>query len=287
MKKQNFAIIGNPVSHSLSPDMHNAAFRERKLPHHYSKIRLTTEELPSFFNKLRKGNFRGINVTVPHKEAVMAYLDETSPEARLIGAVNTISVENGKLKGFNTDGAGYLQSLKKETGFILKGKRIVLLGAGGAARAILAACLSEGVRELTLANRTLERAQKLALEFQKKFPRAQIKTSSLKTKNLEKIFKRADLLINTTSAGLKDEPFPYLPLHFLPRRALVSDILYQAEITPLLREAKKLKRKIHRGLGMLLHQGALAFEIWTQQKAPLSLMKKTLKEKLRLKITQE
>jgi shikimate dehydrogenase len=287
IRPKKIAIIGDPVSHSLSPAMQNAAFRARKLPFRYSKKRLTSSQLPSFLKALKKGHYRGLNVTVPYKEAVMTYLDEITPTARLIGAVNTILVEDGNLKGFNTDGEGYLRSLKKETGFSLRGKHVVILGAGGAARAIVVACLSQGVQGLTLANRTLGRARKLALEFQKKFPRILIRAVSLKSKILEPVFKKTDLLINTTSAGLKKEPFPPLPLRLLPKRALVSDIVYKPALTPLLSEAKKKGKRTHPGLGMLLHQGALAFEIWTNRPAPLSLMKKVLIKKIGLKITRQ
>jgi len=200
--------------------------------------------------------------------------------------VNTILVDKGKLKGFNTDGTGYLRSLKKETGFSIRGKRVVILGAGGAARAILAVCLNQEVKTLTLANRTFKRARKLTSEFKKKFPHISIRAISFSEKILKPIFKKTDLLINTTSAGLKNEPFPPLPLRDLPKHALVSDILYQPSLTPLLREAKQLRHKTHGGLGMLLHQGALAFEIWTNRKAPLSLMKKVLVKKTGLKITR-
>jgi len=287
IQPKKIAIIGDPVSHSLSPAMQNAAFRAKKIPFHYSKKRLTPGQLPSFFKTLKSGRYRGLNVTVPHKEAVMAFLDEIAPTARLIGAVNTILLEDGRLKGFNTDGEGYLHSLKKETGFSLKGKHVVILGAGGAARAIVAACLSRGIRGLTLANRTLDRAKKLASEFQKKFPRIPISAVPLKSKVLEPIFKKTDLLINTTSAGLKKEPFPPLPLHLLPRRALVSDIVYKPALTPLLSEAKKKGKRILPGLGMLLYQGALSFEIWTNRSAPLSLMKKVLIKKIGLKSTRQ
>jgi shikimate dehydrogenase len=285
-KARKFAIIGDPVAHSLSPAMHNAAFRAKRLPYRYSKIRLKPQQLPSFFKKIREKNYRGLNVTVPHKESVMAYLDEIAPEARLIGAVNTILLEEGKLKGFNTDGAGYLCSLKKETGFSLQGKYVVILGAGERSVRLSPPCLGQGIKELTLANRTPLRARKLALEFQKKFPRIPIRAVPLKDKFLKPIFKKTDLLINTTSIGLKKEPFPSLPLHHLPKRALVSDIVYKPAFTPLLSEAKKAGQRVHPGLGMLLHQGALAFEIWTNRPAPVSLMKKVLIKKIGLKITR-
>ncbi len=273
----HFAIIGDPVAHSLSPHMHEAAFRALKLPHRYLRIPLTAKQLPSFFKNLRKdSSFQGLNVTIPHKERVLKYLDEISEDAVKIGAVNTILNVNGVLKGFNTDGAGYLCSLKKETGFRLVGKNIVILGAGGAARSILFALAHARAKSITLANRSLARAQKLVKEFQAYFPKAELKAVPLDSSTLEKIFPTTQLLINTTSVGLHGEAFEGLPLDALSKSSIVSDIVYNPKWTPLLKDAKKQKLKIHFGLGMLLYQGALAFEIWTQKKAPIDIMRRAL-----------
>ena len=218
----------------------------------------------------------GLNVTIPHKEAVLPFLDEISREARLIGAVNTILIKEGRLIGHNTDGEGYLRSLKKELSFSPRGKRVVLLGAGGAARALLTSFCLKGVKELTLVNRTPSRAATLTKEFQKKFPRVKVRAHSLKGKNLCPLFQRSDLLINATRVGLKNEKFSSLPLKELPTHAIVSDIIYKPAMTPLLKEARGLGYKIHPGLGMLLHQGALSFELWTGKKAPFSIMKRAV-----------
>jgi shikimate dehydrogenase len=280
-KKTKIAIIGDPVSHSLSPILQNAAFQALGLPFRYTKIRLKKERLPSFFRTLRQSPYAGLNVTVPHKEAALKYMDSLSQEAQLIGAVNTVRVDSGGLQGFNTDAAGYLTSLKKETKFSPRGKRVVILGAGGAARAIIAALALSGAKEIHLLNRTLSRARKLAAEFQKKFPKIILTAAPLHGDHLKDLFPNTDLLINTTSAGLKGSPLPPLPLEQLPRRAVVSDILYRPPMTPFLRKAKKHRLKTHGGAGMLLHQGALSFEIWTHRRAPLSVMSGTLKKALR------
>jgi shikimate dehydrogenase len=277
-QKSKFAIIGYPIQHSLSPAMHNTAFKALKLPFQYSKIQLTPKQLPSFFRKLRNESYLGLNVTVPHKEAVVKFMDELSDEAKLIGAVNTIVIEDSRLKGYNTDGAGYLQSLVKETRLSLRDKRIVILGAGGAARAILASLCTQGVKQITIANRTFSRAKTLAKEFQKKFNKIQLKALPLPDDHIGSLFKETDLLINTTSAELKKMPFPPLPLNHLPRHAIVSDIIYRPKMTVLLKAAKKAGLKTHGGLGMLLYQGALAFELWTGKKAPLSAMKRALEK---------
>ncbi len=277
MKKNKIAIIGNPLSHSLSPAMQNAAFKKMELPFHYSKVLLTATQLPSFLKRLKTHpDYVGLNVTVPYKEKVIPCLDEISGEARLIGAVNTILIQSGRLRGFNTDGEGYVCSLTKEMRFSPRKKCVVILGAGGASRAILATLCLKGVREIILINRTGDRAKKLAKEFQKKFRKIKIEAFSFSSSHLPKLFKKADLLINTTPAGLKDKVLPPIPLNHLPSRAIVSDIVYRPLLTPLLKKAKKLGFKIHPGWGMLLYQGALAFQIWTHKNPPLSLMKKTL-----------
>lgn len=271
-------LIGDPVAHSLSPAMHNAAFKALNLPLVYEAQRLTNQELAGFFRQLRNSEVAGLNVTVPHKQAVLKYLDELSPDAKKIGAVNTILVRGEKLYGENTDGAGYLRSLKEETAIDLKGKSVTLLGAGGAARGIITALCQEQIAHLDIVNRTGFRGEKLAEEFQKYFPKTKFFSFTFDAKKLDFIFKKTDLLINTTSAGLSgtQESFPKLPLEYLSKTALVSDIVYKPEMTPLLKQSQKLKLKIHKGLGMLLYQGALAFEKWTGKQAPVALMRQTL-----------
>lgn len=282
MKKSKiqFGIIGNPVHHSLSPAMQNAAFKKFKLPYQYKKIKLNETQLKSFFDQLRQSDKAGINITVPHKENVIPFLDELSPEAKLIGAVNTLQLHHGKLIGYNTDGAGYVQSLLKEKKWSPKNKRITLLGAGGAARGIIVALALAGAKEIYISNRTKEKAKKLAQEFQKKLKKTRFDFSSLQAESLRKIFKNTDLLINTTPGGMQGNEILPLPLDQLPQKALVSDIVYKPSQTSLLKAAKKLGLKTQGGLGMLLYQGALAFEIWTGRKAPITLMKKALMKNL-------
>ncbi len=276
--KTQFTIIGNPVKHSLSPAMHNAAFKKLKLPYQYHKTKLTPSQLESFFSKLKNSDYAGLNITIPYKEAVIPFLDQLSAEAELIGAVNTIQAKDNKLIGYNTDGAGYLQSLLKEKKWKTKNKKIVLLGAGGAARGILVALCLGGAQEVIIVNRREEKTKRLLQEFKKKFPKVKMLAGSLQ--KLPHHFRNTDIFINTTSGGMKGNELPTLPLDALPRKAIVSDIVYKPRRTKLLKHAQKLKLKTHEGLGMLLYQGALAFEIWTGEKAPLQVMKKVLQKNL-------
>ncbi len=275
-----FAILGNPIAHSLSPAMHNAAFKHLKLPYTYSKIKIASAQLKAFFKKLKHSNFQGLNITVPHKEAILPFIDSLSPPAKLIGAVNTLLIQDGQIQGYNTDGQGYVESLKKEKRWNPRNKKIVILGAGGAARAILVALCLAGAKKISIANRNALKAARFAQEFQKKFKKTKINSLPLQKENLRKVFEETELLLNTTSGGMHGNKLPPLPLETLPKNCLVSDIVYRPPLTPLLKKAKRLKLKTHAGLGMLLYQGALSFELWTGKKAPLKIMRRALKKAL-------
>ncbi len=298
-------IIGDPVAHSLSPAMQNAAFRKRGLPLVYLPFHVTARQLPRFIkavrNQLRWGaigvesgisprfkrgsglaspsesTLAGFNVTIPHKEKVMRYLDSVSPEARAIGAVNTVVVRAGRLLGFNTDAPGYLRSLTTETGFRPRGKRILILGAGGAARAVLFTLAQAGAKEITVCDQIPGKARRLVKEFQKKFRHVRI--GEINMKNID-LLEKIDLLVNATPVGLKGTRFKNLPIKKLPRRAIVSDLVYHPAMTPLLQAARRRRLKIHSGLGMLLQQGALSFQIWTGEEPPLAVMKRALSRRL-------
>lgn len=274
---KKIVIIGNPVSHSLSPRMQNAAFKALNLPYHYSKIELSKNQLKSFFKKLKKNSFAGLNITIPFKEKSLHLVDQLSDEAKLIGAINTVTIDKkGILKGFNTDGEGYFQSLIQKTKLNPKNKNIVFIGAGGAARAILVSLCRKRIKKLTIFNRTKSKAKRLCKEFEKKFPKVKFAYESLEGEYLTAIFPTTDLLINTSSVGLKGKGSLNLPLNLLPKKAIVSDIVYRPRKTALLKSAEKLKLKTHEGMGMLLYQGALAFQLWTKKNPPLSVMKKAL-----------
>ncbi|MBF0491534.1 MAG: shikimate dehydrogenase [Deltaproteobacteria bacterium] len=278
-QRHQLAIIGDPVEHSLSPVMHQAAFRKCGLPYTYSKIHLRPNEVKDFFRAIKSSNFLGLNVTIPNKEAVLPFVEELSKEAKMIGAVNTIKICEGRILGFNTDGQGYIEALKREKHFEVKGKKILLFGAGGAARALIAALAFNGVKDIFICNRSKDRAEKLSREFSKKFIKTKILAVEWEEKALAKISPKIDLVIQSTSLGLKGEELPYFPWDKLPSHCLVTDIIYLP--TPFLKEAQKRKFKTQNGLGMLLYQGVLAFEIWTGKKAPVLVMKRALKEALR------
>lgn len=277
---QILGIIGDPISHSLSPQMHTAALRRLRLPYRYLPFHVRPKELGRFMQMARECHLAGLNVTIPHKEKIIRYLDGITDEARRIGAVNTVLWKGRRLLGDNTDARGYLRSLKEDLNFSPRGKTVLILGAGGAARAILDACLSAKAKQVILSNRTLSRAHELARQAQK-FSKTPINVVPLKREPLTACFPQVDLLINTTSVGLARSRFHYLPLKLLPKKAVVSDLVYQPRITPLLREAKKQGLRIHEGIGMLLHQGALSFQIWTGKKPPLKIMKTALLDALR------
>ncbi len=276
------AIIGDPIHHSLSPVMQNAVFQKMKLPYIYLPFRIPPGQLKSFLRKAREWKITGFNVTIPHKESILPSLDWISPEAKAIGAVNTVLVRQGKLYGYNTDAEGYLLSLKEEVGFDPCQKKIFILGAGGAARAILYALSLSGAHTISICNRTSSKALRLAKEFSKNFKSCHFDVVPFDKKNLAKHFPNIDLLINATSLGLSSaRPMSSLPLERLSPRALVSDLIYRPYLTPLLRRANRLKLRTLPGFGMLLYQGAQAFKIWTHQKPDLRVMRKALLDALK------
>jgi len=272
------AIIGDPVEHSLSPVMHNAAFKELGLNLVYVAFTVTRNELKDAISSARSLGLRGLNVTMPHKNAVMNYLDETDSTAKAIGSVNTILNDKGKLIGFNTDGVGAMRALK-ENGIPPDGKKMLLLGAGGAAKAIAFQAAQE-VEELVILNRTSEKAEKLAGLLRKKFGE-RVKGGALSAEVLNKEMKDADILVNATSVGMHpDVNRSPVPSDLLRSGMCVMDIIYNPLETKLLTDAKSVGAKVVSGLEMLLYQGAVAFEIWTNSPAPVEVMKKAALNKL-------
>jgi shikimate dehydrogenase len=256
------AIFGHPVSHSLSPAMHNSAFRKMGIDYCYIALDVHPSGLRAALEGVREMNFAGLNITVPHKETVMPMLDKVDPEASFIGAVNTIVNRNGKLIGYNTDGRGFMRSLEEES-VDVEGKRVLLVGAGGAARAV-SWYLAEAGSGLSIYNRTAGKAELLVGDL------------AINYKNVRSVgslegLGEADIVINSTSLGLKvQDPLPFDPSGLKPG-AVVVDLIYQD--TPLIQQARQAGHKAIGGLGMLLWQGVLASELWTGQIPPHEHMK--------------
>jgi len=270
------AIIGDPVEHSLSPIMHNAAFKKLGLNLVYVAFTVTSTELKDSVLGAKSLGLKGLNVTMPHKSAVIHYLDEVDLSVKSIGAVNTILCNHGRLIGYNTDGTGAMIALQ-ENGVDFEEKKMVILGAGGAAKAI-AYQATQDVGELVILNRTAAKAKKLA-EMLKGLG-AKVKAGTLSLDNLNEELCTTNILINATSAGMypniESSPVPSGLLH---SDLCVMDIIYKPLETKLLKDAKSAGAKVVSGLEMLLYQGAVAFEIWTNYPAPLEVMRKaTLNE---------
>ncbi len=272
------AIIGDPVEHSLSPVMHNAAFQKLGLNLVYVAFKVTKDGLKDAISGARSLGLRGLNVTMPHKNAVIYYLDEVDSTAKTIGAVNTILNNQEKLVGYNTDGKGAMIALQ-ENGISTEEKKMLLLGAGGAAKAIAFQAAQE-VEELVIVNRTSEKAEQLAKMLGKNFGN-KVNGRKLSDEVLKQELETTDILVNATSVGMhpsvNSSPVPSDLLH---SDLCVMDIIYNPLETKLAKDAKAVGAKVVSGLDMLLYQGAVAFEIWTNCPAPVDVMKKAALDKL-------
>ncbi|MBC8259808.1 MAG: shikimate dehydrogenase [SAR324 cluster bacterium] len=269
-KTRIYGIIGHPVEHSLSPQMQNAAFSALKIDACYLAFSVQPEDVMQAVAGLKALNIAGINVTVPHKSAVIPLLDEISPLAKQLGAVNTIRNEQGCLSGTNTDISGFIRSLQ-DLQFSSKDKTIALLGAGGSARAVLAGLADAGASRILIHNRTLERAEKLITDFAPLFPAVKLEAVELET--LQKT--NLDLLVNTTTVGMKSGASP-LDLSQCQSVLHLVDLIYSPAQTALLKQAEELAVPAINGLGMLLYQGCEAFTFWTGKSAPEKEMRAQL-----------
>jgi shikimate dehydrogenase len=276
-------VFGDPVAHSLSPQMQNAALKHGKVDMQYARFQISPDELREAIDLIRKLEFVGVNLTTPHKIAALELLDVADDNVKRVGAVNVIKIENGKLHGYNTDGRGFARAIREEFSVDLRDLRVMILGAGGAARAIALQCAKENSERLVISNRSFEKAQKLADELRDFFagpkvlgPVARLQAVPLEEAAIRFQIGNVDLVVNATPLGLnRGDPSP-IPARLLAPHLMVYDAIYSAEHTPFVSAAIEAGARAANGLSMLLHQGALAFEIWFQREAPIDVMRKTL-----------
>jgi len=276
------AVLGDPVAHSLSPQMHNAALAACGIAARYCRLHIRPEELPEALRLLPMAGFIGANLTIPHKAAALELMDVVDDDAQKMGTVNTIAVlEESKLFGFNTDGPGLLRAVRAEFGVDLRDLRVMVLGAGGGAgRAIAVQCAMENCQRLVLVNRTPEKAVRLAEELEPYFqgpgvfgPMRRLEAVPWDERVLADQLANIDLVINATSCGMKRTDPIVLPASILQAHLMVYDTIYSSQRTPLLEAAQNVGARGVNGASMLLHQGVLAFEIWFDRVAPVEIMR--------------
>ncbi len=274
-------IFGWPVEHSLSPAMHNAAFERLGLEYIYVPFPVRPEDLGRAVAAVRALDLTGVNITIPHKSAVIPFLDELTPEAQLIGAVNTIVHREGRLQGYNTDAPGFLKALEVEAGINPQGKRIFIIGAGGAARAVSLQLALAGAGEITFTTPFPQEVVSLR-EAIGKSSKAGVREAPWDENVMTGFLGEIDLLINTTPLGMYPnlDDLPPVCLTALPPGALVCDLIYNPRETLFLRRARELGFPVLNGMGMLVYQGAIAFELWTGRRPPLDVMRAALEAAL-------
>lgn len=272
-------IIGYPLGHSLSPAMHNAALKTNLIEGNYVALETPPEKLAEQITFLKNENFRGFNVTIPHKVEIIKYLDSIYNFAKVVGAVNTVVIdENKKLHGYNTDVYGFVQAIPEEIRKNLKGKHAAVLGSGGAARAVLVGLIEMGIKKISIIARNKEKSIELKEVILKNFSDIEINYSELE-ENVD--LSGFSIVVNTTPLGMQGanqeiSPLSQESISTLPKDALVYDIVYKPQKTILLEYAEKRGLKTLNGFEMLVLQGAKAFELWTGQIAPVEIMRKNL-----------
>lgn len=273
------AVIGDPISHSLSPCIHNAAFQHLQLDYVYVAFRVGHKQLDAAIQGIRSLRIYGINVTTPHKVAVIQHLDQLDESAMAVGAVNTILNDHEILVGYNTDGKGALMALEASKQGPAN-KKVVILGAGGASRAI-SYSLAKKAHEVVILNRTLEKAEKLAMQLSKTFGN-KVRCGPLCRDCMKKELKDANILVNATTLGMRpNHDKTPVDKDLLRPDLVVFDLVYDPHETRLLKEARSVGARPIGGLTMLVSQAAVSFEIWTEEKAPIDVMTKAALEKLR------
>ncbi|MFS0780836.1 shikimate dehydrogenase [Bacillus sp. 1P06AnD] len=275
--KQLYGVIGNPIAHSMSPDMHNDAFAHQGINADYHAFKVDGQDLEDAVMGMKAIGVKGFNVTVPHKEAIIPFLDRLDALAEQIGAVNTVKLIDGKWVGFNTDGLGYVKGLCEQLDRPLSELRILLIGAGGAAKGIYYSLVHEGAKRVDIANRTVKRIESLLEGSENQ----SVQSKGISLSEAEQSLSEYDLIIQTTSIGLKPntDDMP-IRLDNVRRSAFISDIIYNPLETAFLQAAKQKGCQTQNGLPMFVHQGALAFNIWTGISPDPERMKSIVLKKL-------
>lgn len=272
------AVVANPIKHSISPFIHNQAFEATQINGVYVAWEVEATDLAETVANIRRYQMFGINLSMPYKERVISYLDQLSEEARLIGAVNTVVNREGTLIGYNTDGKGFFKSLPS---FKISGKRMVLLGAGGAAKAILAQAILDGVSQVSVSVRSAS-IEKTRPYLEKLQNETGFKVDLFALEDVSELQARiidSDLLVNATSVGMDGVSLPIPSSVVLPEKLLVADVIYQPFETPFLNWARNQGNHAVNGLGMLLYQAAEAFQLWTGKEMPTDQIWELLKQK--------
>lgn len=271
-------LFGYPVKHTASPAFQNAAFEALGLDWVYLPFEVKPERLGNAVKAIRALGIPGVNITIPHKETVIDHIDDITHDAEAIGAVNTIQNIEGTLMGHNTDGKGFMRSLVEVEPTGVKGKVIFIMGSGGAGRAIAVQSAIEGAASICLCDKDEQRASALARQIQIRFKFTTVKQIPFENKEIADVAAKADIFIDATPLGMHPEDPMSINPEWLTPGTLVADLVYNPPMTKLAAAAKKRGCRTLNGLGMLLHQGTLSFEIWTGTKAPIDVMRKALQE---------
>ena len=265
-------IIGYPLKHSVSPIFQQLAFENLGLDFSYHAWEIEPRQLEKDVRRLVRDDIAGFNVTIPYKTSIIPLLDNSSDLAELAGAVNTVVIEDGSLSGHNTDIGGFMRSIKQDASFSCSSKNILVIGAGGAARAVLVAMSMEGPSSLTVTSRNLEKSKLLCKRIE---DRLSIPIRPLDQKNMSTVSLKSDLIVNCTPLGMKHGKYENetpLASELISPNSLVVDLVYNPIDTPLLKEARKAGASTQGGLPMLIYQGAMSFKLWTGKEAPIDLM---------------
>jgi shikimate dehydrogenase len=276
-------VIGDPVEHSLSPSMQNAALRECGIEMQYARLHLTSGEINEGIEHIRESGFAGFNLTLPHKESALALMDDVEEDAKRAGAINTVAIRDRKLIGFNTDGIGFSRAIRETFSVDLRDLGVLVLGAGGTARAIAFECAKQNCERLVVANRTRPKAERLVQNLQGFFtgprvlgPVARLQAIGWDESEMRMQLGHTDLLVNATPVGLQGSDRSPVPAHLLAPHLMVFDTTYRATHSLLLTAAAEAGARGSNGLSMLLHQGASAFELWFAREAPIAVMRAAL-----------